>query len=99
MLFFRDHNRALQIEARGIDRLCGCLHSEIRWYFCVPLQQKVSEILSGPRPDDQFCETGKCSSVLGDMAVMADSTHVSGGVWVRLRDVLLLPIEEAIESS
>jgi hypothetical protein len=30
---------------------------------------------------------------------MADSTHVSGGVWVELRDVLLSPIQRAIDSS
>jgi peptidoglycan/LPS O-acetylase OafA/YrhL len=49
--------------------------------------------------NDLFCTTQKCSPVLGDTAVMADSTHVSGGIWVKLREVLLLPIEEAIGSS
>jgi hypothetical protein len=50
--------------------------------------------------NDVLCTTQKkCSSVLGDLAVMADSTHVSGGLWVRLRDVLLSPIQDAIDSS
>ena len=49
--------------------------------------------------NDLLCRTRKCSSAFGDLAVMADSTHVSGGVWVKLRDVLLSPIQKAIDSS
>ena len=49
--------------------------------------------------NDRFCDDRRCSSVIGDMATMGDSTHLSGGVWVELRDVLLTPIEEASKSS
>jgi hypothetical protein len=49
--------------------------------------------------NDLLCTTQRCSSVLGDMAVMADRTHISGGVWVKLRDALLKPIEQAVGAA
>ena len=48
--------------------------------------------------NDLFCEETTCRSVIGNMAVMGDATHVSGGLWVRLRNVILAPIQEAIDS-
>ena len=46
-----------------------------------------------------ICREDRCSSVSGDLAVMADETHVSGGLWVQLRDVILEPIQRAIDAS
>jgi len=45
-----------------------------------------------------FCEDKTCRSVIDDMTVMGDETHVSGGLWVRLRNVILAPIQQAIDS-
>ena len=49
--------------------------------------------------NDRICREDRCSSVSGDLAVMADETHVSGGLWVQLRDVILEPIQRAIDAS
>lgn len=48
--------------------------------------------------NDLFCEEQTCRSVIGSMTVMGDETHVSGGLWVRLRNVILQPIQAAIDS-
>ena len=48
--------------------------------------------------NDQLCTDDRCSAALGTLGVMSDETHVPGGVWVQLRDVLLRPIEEATGS-
>lgn len=49
--------------------------------------------------NDQICDGSTCAAALGDLALMADSSHVSGGVWVRLRGVLLRPLDEAIAAG
>ena len=49
--------------------------------------------------DEVLCEAQRCSSTLGDVAVMEDRTHVSGGIWVKLRRVLERPIREAVEAT
>ena len=38
-------------------------------------------------------------TTFGDLALMQDRTHLSGGVWVRLRNVLLHPIEAALAAG
>ena len=48
--------------------------------------------------NDLFCDDQTCRSVIGSMTVMGDETHVSGGLWVRLRNVILGPIQEAVDS-
>ena len=48
--------------------------------------------------DPLFCDELRCSSTLGKLAVMGDETHVSGGLWMKLRNVLLAPLAEAIDS-
>jgi peptidoglycan/LPS O-acetylase OafA/YrhL len=45
--------------------------------------------------NDLFCDDDECSAALGTLAMMGDTTHVSGGIWVKLRNVLLGPIEDA----
>ena len=45
--------------------------------------------------NDQLCTGDRCAAALGKLGVMSDETHVSGGVWVQLRDALLDPIERA----
>jgi hypothetical protein len=46
--------------------------------------------------NDLFCEELACEPTLGDLAVMADSTHVSGGAWLKVRNLLRQPISEAV---
>jgi len=48
--------------------------------------------------NDQICDRTTCTAVLGDLAVMSDETHVSGGLWVQLRNLLLDPIQQAIDA-
>jgi hypothetical protein len=48
--------------------------------------------------DHLFCTRTRCRATLGNLAVMGDETHVSGGLWVKLRNVLLKPIEDAAAS-
>ncbi|HWJ62911.1 MAG TPA: acyltransferase family protein [Acidimicrobiales bacterium] len=48
--------------------------------------------------NDLFCDEQTCRSVIGSMTVMGDETHVSGGLWVRLRNVIAQPIQEAIDT-
>jgi peptidoglycan/LPS O-acetylase OafA/YrhL len=46
--------------------------------------------------NELFCEDLACEPTLGDLAVMADSTHVSGGAWLKVRGLLRQPISEAL---
>lgn len=49
--------------------------------------------------NDQICGEDVCTSVLGELGVMSDETHVSGGLWVQLRDLLREPIQEALDAA
>ena len=49
--------------------------------------------------NDLLCTESTCSAALGDLAVMGDKTHVSGGTWLKLRNLLLDPIQQAAASS
>jgi peptidoglycan/LPS O-acetylase OafA/YrhL len=49
--------------------------------------------------DPVLCQERRCASTLGDVAVMADRTHTSGGIWVKLRRVLERPLEQAVDAA